>query len=261
MSFYMFETADAAHGAFACRVSKYQAEDDLMLNGTTTAKVDAGLPSFADWDILVITSKPRDALIVRGGTLISVHSMSPTTREALAASGSALYKLRELDVTDRKQKIEEAVAAAVGPRASLSEGKLLIDGEPVWDLSISEDRSRTYVGRGTGTLSVTVGDYGDKSRYPQRKDGSHNYPEIAAKLVRYHDMRMAKVQASKKRDSNSQHVKQLTDQFGYHPWNFTATTEESAPVLVKRPLAFHGTPNEVRRFITEIDKVLAQFKR
>jgi len=265
MAIFTYQTADAAHGAFACRLNKFQADDDLMLNGITTAKVgETDLPSFADWDILVVIQEPRDALIVRSGALISVNSINPTTQEEKLAARNARYKLAELAKVDRRQTILQTVASHVGTRATIVDGRLLIDGQAVWDLSIHEDqdRSRGYASGTNGKVSVTVGDYGDKSRYPQRKDGTHNYPEIATKLVRCHDVRTASTLASRKRHSNQSHVKTLRDQFGYGSgWNFEAVADDAKPVRAERKLAFFGTSEEIQAYIAAIDEVTAKFKR
>ncbi len=271
MSFYLFETADAAHGAFACRVEKFQADDENMLNGTTSAKVndDADLPSFNDWDILVVTSMPRDALIVRGGSLISVHSMVATTREEKAAFGSASYKLAELAKVDRFRDIKQSIANAVnalkkeGVVAAVNEhNNLTINGKSsVW-IDLREDRSSNYYGRRQGEktnkISVTVGDYGDKSRYPQRKDGGHNYPEIAAKLVRYYEAQQAREKAHAHTTINRDSVKMLQDKYTWSsPWSFTTTSILEKPVRVERKLSLVGTPEEVEAYMTAVDKALA----
>ncbi len=181
----------------------------------------------------------------------------------LAGLNPDQYHLGELGKTDQRTKIRQAIATQIGARATVVNSDLCIDGERTWDLEIHEDRDRSYgYARGTtGKMSVVVGNYGNKSRYPERKNGGHNYPAIAEKLVHLHDARIKRDQITKKVENNRiTHVDALRTEFGYvGGWSINATSDESKPVRVERKVALTGTPDQVRLFKAAIDEVVARF--
>lgn len=100
----------------------------------------------------------------------------------------------------RKKEIEwqlrhlKAIAAFV-PKPNIAKvdeenGKIYIDGVDVtWQMRFNEEYSssgsRWRSGKATGKVRLTVGDYGNRVSYPQRKDGSYNYEDVAYKLRNY----------------------------------------------------------------------------
>ena len=71
-----------------------------------------------------------------------------------------------------------------------ADAKLIIDGvDTQWRLDFKQERSHQSSWRSTptGRTRLTVGDYGNRVSFPQRKDGTHNYAEIARMLINYAD--------------------------------------------------------------------------
>ena len=90
----------------------------------------------------------------------------------------------------------------------------------------------------TGKLRVTVGDYGDRKSFPQRKDGSFNYGEIALLLVNRAGRKLMDQRMERNRISNRDAAKQLGDELGLNDWSGTmtvaaASTGAAKPVFVK----------------------------
>lgn len=70
------------------------------------------------------------------------------------------------------------------------DAKLIIDGvDTHWRLDFVQERSHQSSWRSTptGRTRLTVGGYGNRVSFPQRKDGTHNYAEIARMLINYAD--------------------------------------------------------------------------
>lgn len=170
---------------------------------------------------------------------------------------------------NRKTAIKKQIAAAINSlsgeeKATISENNnLLINGAGLWDLTIHEDRSRnsgSYHSSGlTGTLSVIVGGYGNKRRFPQRKNGGHNYPEIASVLVESHRRAVVRESMHLQSTSNLPLAGALRAKYGYStPWSINNTADADKPVRVERKLAFSGTPEQVEQYMVAVDKALAE---
>jgi hypothetical protein len=87
---------------------------------------------------------------------------------------------------DRRAACYSGIISAIkaaGHTAERPEGKgLVVDGQDIgWDLSVDVEHDRGY--NQTGKLRVVVGRYGNRTSFPQRKDGSHSYYKIAQALI------------------------------------------------------------------------------
>lgn len=108
----------------------------------------------------------------------------------------------------------EAIKA--GHVARLSDGKLLIDEVDVqYVLDITEERTHlsSWRSKPTGKLRVTVGDYGNRVSYPQRKDGSFNYEAIANALCHYANGQNHKTKLEAQQKENASAAAALTNEF------------------------------------------------
>ena len=90
------------------------------------------------------------------------------------------------------------------------DAKLIIDGiDTQWRLDFVQERSHQSSWRSTptGRTRLTVRDYGSRygSRvsFPQRKDGSHNYVEIARLLINYADRQNHEAALKKQQQANA----------------------------------------------------------
>jgi len=84
---------------------------------------------------------------------------------------------------------------------------------------------------------IVVGNYGDRTSYPQRKDGTYNYDAISTKLVGYAERRIQENAARRRTASNAVTVSELRNELGLHEYYGTMTVSASpsveAPVYVK----------------------------
>lgn len=168
----------------------------------------------------------------------------------------------ELKKLEIKRNIVREINLIRGNKAELSgtEG-LLINGQPCWDLSINEDyKSDTWRSTPTGKLSVSLGNYGHKHRFPERKDGSHNYPAIAAELVQLHKKRMELENQYRQKQTNHEQSEKVWGAIGNKRfiWAVSATSDPEKLVMVERKLTFSGTQEEVLAFMAKINKALSE---
>lgn len=119
-----------------------------------------------------------------------------------------------------------------------ADGKLLIDGvDTAYYLDFVQERSHQSSWRSTpnGKMRLTVGDYGDRVSFPQRKNGSHNYDEIARLLIGIAARKNAAAKAEDNRRGNKQTVAGLAaelfpnDKNGYQDV-VTASSDPQAPI-------------------------------
>lgn len=145
----------------------------------------------------------------------------------------------------RKQlPILHAIKAAVpaGRAVVVQDGSLVIDGVEVrYVLSFREDWTKGYgvMSRGakpTGKYRIVVGNYGsDRRQFPQRKDGTHNYVEIARLLVDYVDRTKTKANLERTRQKNKRYVEGLVSDLGLEKYQNIVSASQNIdnPVHVK----------------------------
>lgn len=120
------------------------------------------------------------------------------------------------------------------------DASMVIDGIYVqWQLSFNQDMTRGHgrFGMGskpTGKLSITVGDYKKRIRYPQRKDGTHNYEEIASLLVLYASSKIGENKRQAQRDANKASVAEIVEDFNLPTYSslVTSSSDRDKPVLI-----------------------------
>ncbi len=115
-------------------------------------------------------------------------------------------------------------AIALGSTASTPEDthELFIDGiDASYWLAFVEERTHTSSWRShnNGKMRLTVGDFGDRVSFPQKKDGTHNYVEVASKLRARVARRIADDHAKLNQQRNSNAAAAISKEFNlpeYH---------------------------------------------
>lgn len=108
-----------------------------------------------------------------------------------------------------------------------------------WRLSIDTEyeRGSRWSARPTGKLRVVVGDFGDRTSYPQRKDGTHNYDAIADKLLAHANAVLARQSAEQVKRTNTVIAERLVQELGLPAYGsgvtIEATTNPAAPIAFK----------------------------
>lgn len=141
------------------------------------------------------------------------------------------------------QRIATAVRAQ-GGKANI-QGKVYNDSSALFvegvDVSFFVEFRETYTHRGrfghgpTGKLAITVGDYGSRKSYPQRKDGTHKYEAIAADLIYLAKGRKVMAKMDTARSLNRSVVDRFKRQTGvadYGAFQVSPSTSEDKPIAV-----------------------------
>lgn len=202
--------------------------EDALTAVRAAARVDHTLcpdaPNFNPGDVLVVnqevyyvTATGSISKLDEANKIVSWRMVRPG--ELSYGAAEVLAKISVKKKRDRHNAILAAVAAAVGPRAqvkpsadldaarSSADDTLFIDGNMVYELKISPDYSRSGWNRySTGKWSVTVGEYRSKTRFPERRDGTHNYQKVAELLLAIADRRLQDKEVMDREEQNRQVV-------------------------------------------------------
>lgn len=142
------------------------------------------------------------------------------------------------------QKVAAAVIA-LGHKADVvvDDGALSVDGVDImWYLEIAYEQRQLsrFRSERTNRVRVTVGDYGNKTGFPQRKDGTHNYESIAHILIGYATRQIEKDRAEVARGYNKGGVEALRKELKlpeyYGVMQISASQSLDKPVYVKLEL-------------------------
>ena len=89
--------------------------------------------------------------------------------------------------------------------------KLIIDGVDVsWFYKLDEEWTKSsWHSKRTGKYRFVTGDYGNRTSYPERKDGTFNYAAIAEKLIGEANKKNRQLQADRQRNNNMNEVRDL----------------------------------------------------
>jgi len=122
----------------------------------------------------------------------------------------------------RKAIVDAAIALGSTATTTEDANEFFIDGIGCsWWLQFVEERTRISSWRSspTGKLRLTVGDFGNRTSYPQKKDGTHNYEAIAQALRGYAQRKIADQQAAANRQRNASAAQSIANDFNlphYH---------------------------------------------
>jgi hypothetical protein len=172
---------------------------------------------------------------------------------------------RKKEEEERKRRVAKrnvflakiAAAATRGDRKirhDLDEGHIYIDGvDTHYWIDITEDRNRQSPWRSTpnGRTRITVGVYGERKSYPQRKDGTHNYEAIAGELLIRADHAIATAKWNNQQRSNEAPVKNLAAELSMASYQHILRASQVAdmPVLVNITIARAMTVADAKRLV------------
>lgn len=91
--------------------------------------------------------------------------------------------------------------------------KLTIDGIDVsWMISFEKQWTNVSAWRSkpTGKMKFVIGDFGERRTYPERKDGTFNYVDIAGRLCLYADRKNSQLRMERQRKQNASEVIDVT---------------------------------------------------
>ena len=183
-------------------------------------------------------------------------------QEAKDAAKRAEWQAREDEARIKRNAadamIYERIAAKVTkPHVAVvdaEKGKLVIDGIDVTyyiEFKSEYTEISRWRSKPTGKMRISVGDYGSRTSFPQKKDGSHNYEEIARRLAMIARNKNAAAKADALRQANSAGLATLkaelfpNDKNGY--CNVIAgSVDAQAPVLFKFDIYHNMSPDQAR---------------
>jgi len=191
-------------------------------------------------------------------------SIITEAKDRAAAERSAAYKAQE-DAARKHRAAQTALYSkrigACLPKEALwsvdeSNGHLIIDQIDVsWIVSIESTLRHISAWRSepTGKTRIVVGDYGNRKSYPQRKDGTHRYADIADTLYQYARRRVAENTARKIQEANKVGQCELSIElgdshgFGYNGnLRLAASSDAAKPIRCSVSFAKNMTADEVR---------------
>ena len=106
----------------------------------------------------------------------------------------------------------------------------------------------------TDRYRIVTGSYGNKSQYPQKKDGSFSWNKIGDDMIRYAERKVSESKLLAVQTSNKNGVAELKAEFGLTDWNseydsvlkISASANTEKPVHVKIDFKKNMTADEVR---------------
>lgn len=129
---------------------------------------------------------------------------------------------------------------------------LAVDGVEVdWFISAQEEYSRDrWHGKSTGRVFYRVGDYGDRTIFKVRKDGSVRWDDMAALVYRLARKRAAERRASAQSNANTGVVKTFREKnFKYGGYDFTTSSSPEKPIFVKVEIKKAMTETEAQELL------------
>lgn len=207
-------------------------------------------------------------------------------QEAIAAEEAELRrKEREAEETARAKRHEEKLVAKRAAQEVVIEQirAAIMVARPSLEFTIDHTAFRTASGEGQyydyvtitaktegdrwsprevpGAFDITVGDYGDKHRFPSKKDKTNSYDKVAAHLLSRYDISEAK----RKRDAvvrnnaeaSAPTALALREQFGLHEYGSVSVRPSASAGLVnvKLPELISLTPEKATELLTMLKQV------
>lgn len=71
----------------------------------------------------------------------------------------------------------------------------------------------------TGKWSLVIGDYGDKKRFPQRKNGSFSWDKVIKEIQNRIKLEKARIKMREETKENIDLVNEIKQQYGLSEWN------------------------------------------
>lgn len=185
-----------------------------------------------------------------------------TTLAIYKAIAAELDKLEIQTVIDKPElTVQEPGTNCWSPEGRMEwrSPQLHVEGLKYLRLEIRSDLRHTsrFRSEPTGKVSVTYGEYGNRTRFPQRKDGTHNYEEIA-KLISYDiEQENQKNKMARAVDGNKAVVISLRNEFGmpehsYGAMKIGASANPDKPVFITIEIKQAMTVADARKLHTAL---------
>ena len=85
----------------------------------------------------------------------------------------------------------------------------------------------------TGKWSIIIGDFGNKKRFPQKKDGSFSWNKIAEEIKYRLDVEKARQEHKEKIINNNKLVQELKEAYDVHKWDSILEIKETGDFRFK----------------------------
>lgn len=139
------------------------------------------------------------------------------------------------------------------PGALTAWPKLFINGVDCnyW-IDIKEEYTGTssWRSRPNGKIRVSVGSFGSRTSYPQKKDGTHNYAKIASRLVGLANAEIAKKRAEAQAARNAGGAEELRKELGLQEYwgtmRVNTSSRKDKPIKVGVEIKQEMTADEAR---------------
>jgi hypothetical protein len=134
----------------------------------------------------------------------------------------------------------------------ISDGCITIDGiRPQWEFK-ERYTSSTWRSRPTGTYQFTVGDWGDRKVFPQRKDGTFSYAKLAEQML--HQVQVVKVRQELRdaQENNKLFAAAIREEFGIDHWSSMVTPSQAdqKPIHLRVSINRAVTTERAREILT-----------
>jgi len=137
--------------------------------------------------------------------------------------------------------VRKAIVAAVvdkGMAAALVDHKVVVLGIDVsWFIEFREQLTgSSYHRRVTGHYNLSIGDYGNRTNFPQKKDGTYSYDKIAEKLIGIAGHKIKAAELEKARQLNKNVVADFCTENKvqeYGAFNVEASQSSEKPLFIR----------------------------
>jgi len=140
---------------------------------------------------------------------------------------------------------------------------LTVDGESTYDLDIKEEWGGvSWKQKPTGKYFISVGNYGRRERFKQRKDGTFRYDDIANVLIRRATEKKNEQKKAVIREMGRHHAEKLRDELDVREYagdfSITSSSSEEHPILVSLNIKKCMKADDVRalhKFLKEMNMI------
>jgi hypothetical protein len=247
------------------KVIHFPDRDAVELAVVEWATIDRTLcddvPAINAYDVIVIDdTETVEILLDNGGfhhapfisgTHIPRDSLHMAQREVELIGHRKQQKIRQ----EKEAAIIAKIAEAIGSRAKIIENSLYVDDKLFYhyDIDIRETGSAWK----SVKFRISVGSYGrgNRTSFPQKKDGSFSYDKIAAAIIGKADSDIRVRERLDRQNNNKAAVTELDGKLTYlTSWNVGASFNPEKPVAVDVRISLNLTPAKV----LELDAALKQ---
>lgn len=177
----------------------------------------------------------------RTGAEVDVFNQSKFARQLISCAATEKRQQSfRIQCDEVRYSIGDAVVKA-GSKATMNGARLQVDGvdvEYILEIRREDTSNRRYGEPRTGRLYVTVGQFGDRKRFPARKDGTVSADKIAEELITY----ARGVNYKKAADARQRDAKPVVEElratlkvgsYGTDGLSLEPSTSADAPVFLK----------------------------